>query len=324
MTDIQQLKRLSIRDYLSRRGIQPSRGNDRCGFYLSPLRMEHTPSFKVDYAQNLWYDFGTGEGGSIIDLVMRLENCDCPEAIRRLQDGETGQGIPVSLSPGIYEHPVVSGTSPVVRPATVPALRILSDAPLRHPALVGYLASRGIAPVIATAFCREVRYEVGGRIFFAVGFRNDAGGWELRSEHFKGGSSPKHITTIDNGSDTVIAFEGFMDFLSYLTLKQPEQLRINAAVLNSVINLPKAMPFLQRHQTVHTFFDNDEAGRQATAQVQQLPPAVEVVDQAPFYRSHDDLNNYLQARQPRIRQGARQQPPRTISKAPNPGPKQRR
>ena len=255
---------------------------------------------------------------------MRLENCDCPEAIRRLQDGETGQGIPVSLSPGIYEHPVVSGTSPVVRPATVPALRILSDAPLRHPALVGYLASRGIAPVIATAFCREVRYEVGGRIFFAVGFRNDAGGWELRSEHFKGGSSPKHITTIDNGSDTVIAFEGFMDFLSYLTLKQPEQLRINAAVLNSVINLPKAMPFLQRHQTVHTFFDNDEAGRQATAQVQQLPPAVEVVDQAPFYRSHDDLNNYLQARQPRIRQGARQQPPRTISKAPNPGPKQRR
>ena len=296
MTDIQQLKRLSIRDYLSRRGIQPSRGNDRCGFYLSPLRMEHTPSFKVDYAQNLWYDFGTGEGGSIIDLVMRLENCDCPEAIRRLQDGETGQGIPVSLSPGIYEHPVVSGTSPVVRPATVPALRILSDAPLRHPALVGYLASRGIVPSVAAAFCREVRYEVNGRAFFAVGFRNDAGGWELRSERFKGGSSPKHITTIDNRSDTVIAFEGFMDFLAYLSLKHPGRLRIDAAVLNSVVNLPKAVPFLSRHPVIHTFFDNDEAGRKATADLIRLCPRSEVIDQRHFYRGHKDVNDYLIAR----------------------------
>ena len=314
MTDIQQLKRLSIRDYLSRRDIQPSRGNDRYGFYLSPLRAEHTPSFKVDYAQNLWYDFGTGEGGSIIDLVMRLENCDCPEAIRRLQDGETGQSIPGSLSPGTARQ----NTAPVS------VLCILSDAPLRHPVLVGYLQSRGIAPATAAAYCREVRYTVGSKPYFAIGFRNDAGGWELRSKYFKGGSSPKHITTVDNGSDTVIAFEGFMDFLSYLTLKQPEQLRIDAVVLNSVVNLPKAVPFLQRHRTVHTFFDNDDAGRQATAQVQQLAPAVEVVDQSPFYRSHNDLNDYLQARQPKIRQSPRQQPPRTISKAPNPGPKHRR
>lgn len=97
MTNIQQLKRLSIRDYLSRRGVRPARENDRCGFYLSPLRTEHTPSFKMDYALNLWYDFGTDKGGSIIDLVMGLENCDCAEAIRRLRNGETEQGIPVSL-----------------------------------------------------------------------------------------------------------------------------------------------------------------------------------------------------------------------------------
>lgn len=314
MNKIQQLKRLSIRDYLSRRGIRPVRENARCVFYLSPLRTEHTPSFKVDYTLNLWHDFGTGKGGSIIDLVMRLENCDCPEAIRRLQDGETGQGIPVSLS----QETARRNTAPVSM------LRILSDVPLRHPALVGYLASRGIVPPVAAAFCREVRYEVQGCAYFAIGFRNDAGGWELRSKHFKGSSSPKHITTIDNGCDTVIAFEDFMDFLSYLTLKQPEQLRINAVMLNSVINLPKAMPFLQRHRTVHTFFDNDDAGRQATAQVQQLAPAVEVVDQAPFYHSHDDLNDFLQALQPKMRQDLRQQPPRTISKAPNPGLKQQR
>ena len=289
------LKNISIRLFLARRGIQPKYERNGYGMYLSPLRDEHTPSFKVDYVQNLWYDFGLGEGGTLLTLVMRLERCDSREAIRRLQNGEK-RNAGVSLSPDIYERPVAGGASSAVRPAAVPALRILSDAPLRHPALVGYLASRGIVPSVAAAFCREVRYEVNGRAFFAVGFRNDAGGWELRSERFKGGSSPKHITTFDNRSDTVIAFEGFMDFLAYLSLKHPGRLRIDAAVLNSVVNLPKAVPFISRHPVIHAFFDNDEAGRKATADLIRLCPRSEVIDQSSFYSGHKDVNDYLTAR----------------------------
>ena len=289
------LKNISIRLFLARRGIQPKYERNGYGMYLSPLRDEHTPSFKVDYVQNLWYDFGLGEGGTLLTLVMRLERCDSREAIRRLQNGEK-RNAGVSLSPDIYERPVAGGASSAVRPAAVPALRILSDAPLRHPALVGYLASRGIVPSVAAAFCREVRYEVNGRAFFAVGFRNDAGGWELRSERFKGGSSPKHITTLDNRSDTVIAFEGFMDFLAYLSLKHPGRLRIDAAVLNSVVNLPKAVPFLSRHPVIHAFFDNDEAGRKTTADLIRLCPRSEVIDQSSFYSGHKDVNDYLIAR----------------------------
>ena len=308
MTDIKQLKRLSIRDYLSRRGIRPARENARYGFYLSPLRTEHTPSFKVDYVQNLWYDFGAGEGGSIIDLVMRLESRDFMQAVQSLDNGEIKMTAPAMLVPAI----------PIA-----PALRILADAPLCHPALVGYLQNRCIAPETASAYCREVRYAVGSKSYFAIGFRNDAGGWELRSEYFKGGSSPKHITTIDNRSDTVIAFEGFLDFLSYLTLKIPETLRIDAAVLNSVVNLPKALPFLERHRAVHTFFDNDEAGRWATAQVQQLAPAVEVVDQS-FFRNYKDVNEYLQVRQATVQEAERKQLPNPIRRTPKSFPKQRR
>ena len=290
------LKNISIRQFLARRGIQPKYERNGYGMYLSPLREERTPSFKVDYVQNLWYDFGLGEGGTLLTLVMRLERCDSREAVRRLQNGEKRDAGSASLSPGIYKRPAVGGPSSVMRPATVPALRILSDAPLRHPALVGYLSSRGIVPSVAAAFCREVRYEVNGRAFFAVGFRNDAEGWELRSARFKGGSSPKHITTIDNRSDTVIAFEGFMDFLAYLSLKYPERLRIDAAVLNSVVNLPKAVPFLSRHPVIHTFFDNDEAGRKATADLIRLCPRSEVIDQSSFYSGHKDVNDYLTAR----------------------------
>ena len=166
MTAIPYSNRISIRDFLARRGIQPKYERNGYGMYLSPLREERTPSFKVDYVRNLWYDFGLGEGGTLLTLVMRLERCDRYAAIRILSSGEIRQAESTSLSSGIYERPAVGGVSPVLRPAAVPALRILSDAPLRHPALVGYLASRGIVLSVAAAFCREVRYEVNGRAFF--------------------------------------------------------------------------------------------------------------------------------------------------------------
>ena len=166
MTVIPYSNRISIRDFLAWRGIQPKYERNGYGMYLSPLREERTPSFKVDYVQNLWYDFGLGEGGTLLTLVMRLERCDSREAIRRLQNGEKGDAGSVSLSPGVGERPAVGGPLPVLHPAAVPALRILSDAPLRHPALVGYLSSRGIVPSVAAAFCREVRYEINGRAFF--------------------------------------------------------------------------------------------------------------------------------------------------------------
>ena len=297
MTVIPHCNRISIRDFLARRGIQPKYECNGYGMYLSPLREERTPSFKVDYVRNLWYDFGLGEGGTLRTLVMRLERCDSREAVRRLQNGEKRDAGSVSLSPGVGERPAAGGPLPVLRPATLPAFRILSDASLRHPALVGYLASRGIVPSVAAAFCREVRYEVNGRAFFAVGFRHAAEGWALRSERFKGGSSPKHITTIGNRSDTVIAFEGFMDFLAYLSLKGNPSPSIDSIVLNSVTNLHKAVPFFSRHRVVHAFLDNDDAGRKALARLEESLPSSEVIDQSVFYRDHKDLNEYLQEKQ---------------------------
>ena len=68
MKTIHAIKCLSIRAYLAGRGLLPTKENLRYGLYLSPLREEHTPSFKVDYMQNLWYDFGLGVGGSLSTL----------------------------------------------------------------------------------------------------------------------------------------------------------------------------------------------------------------------------------------------------------------
>ncbi|MBQ2884228.1 MAG: toprim domain-containing protein [Alphaproteobacteria bacterium] len=286
MRTIQDIKLIPIRDYLAQRGVRPKQENNRYGFYLSPLREEGDASFKVDYSQNMWYDFGLGRGGSIIDLVMEVEKCNFQQAVERLQ------------SSNIVPSNIVTSQTLHILPSS---LQVVGDYPLRHPALINYLDSRAIDTAIAKKICREVHYSVGEHNYFAIGFRNDYGGWELRSERFKGCSTPKHITTIDNGSDKALVFEGFMDFLSYLTIKRNDSPTCNIAVLNSVANVQKAVPFLARHRSIYTFLDNDDAGRKALSEIERLCPRSEVVNQSDFYRRHKDLNDYLRSQQPRKR-----------------------
>lgn len=249
--------------------------------FLSPLRKERTPSFSVRYDKGVWYDFGLGEGGTLLQLVMRLEGCGIAEAIRRLRKGAAD------------EVPFQSLTTALTREDS--PLRILSVGEIRHPALIGYLRERGIDPAVAGALCREVHYAVGERRFFAIGFRNDAGGWELRSPQFKGSSTPKSITTFDRHGDTALLFEGFFDLLSYLTLQHEPEPAVDTAVLNSVVNFPRALPFLARHATIHAFLDNDEAGRLTLERLRNALPDATVIDRAESYRAHKDLNESLRS-----------------------------
>lgn len=270
---------IGIREYLLRRGLQPHHETATHGMFLSPLREERTPSFSVRYDKGLWYDFGLGEGGTLLQLVMRLEGCGMAEAIRRLRKGAADEAPYQPL--------------PTASPREDSSLRILGVGEIRHPALIGYLRERGIAPDVAGALCREVHYAVGERRFFAIGFRNDAGGWELRSPQFKGSSAPKSITTFDRHGDTALLFEGFFDLLSHLTLQHESEPTADTAVLNSVVNLPRALPFLARHTTIHAFLDNDEAGHLTLERLRSALPGATVIDRAESYRAHKDLNESL-------------------------------
>ena len=275
---LQDIKRISIREYLGARGIKPQQERGNRAMYFSPFRRENNASFSVNYDENVWYDHGTGEGGSIIDLVARMENCSVGEAISRLEQNNS--------LPAVERRPTAGNSR----------IEIKSVEPLNHPALVRYLQVRSIDLTAARKYCNEVRYAIDGKEYFAIGFKNDAGGWELRNPKFKGSSTPKNITTLNNESDTVMVFEGFTDFLSYLSMKGNPSPSIDSAVLNSVTNLVKAIPFLQSHKTVHAFLDNDEAGQKALEKLRASLPSSEVVDQSGFYRNHKDLNDYVRRR----------------------------
>lgn len=131
--------------------------------------------------------------------------------------------------------------------------------PLRCNALLDYLKGRGIPAEIARAECEEVRFWLYGKRYFAVGFRNMGGGYELRTRFMKWCLPPKDISVIRNRSLTCNLFEGFIDFLSWkvLGISRGE----DYLVLNSVTLLERSFPFLDNYGRIRCYLDNDDAGK---------------------------------------------------------------
>jgi hypothetical protein len=79
--DLNQLKLVPISNFLAEPKI---RGHNTL-HYLAPWRSETHPSLVVYTKDNRWWDFGEGSGGSVIDLVMRIEGLDFKQALKYLQ-----------------------------------------------------------------------------------------------------------------------------------------------------------------------------------------------------------------------------------------------
>ena len=161
--------------------------------------------------------------------------------------------------------------------------------PLQDARLLGYLKERGINAHVAIPNCEEVRYRVHGKRYYAIGFRNDAGGLELRNRFFKGSIPPKDISLKCNSSDVCSVFEGFMDYLSAMQLGIIDS---DWLVLNSVSNVEKAVKALQGYERIECFLDNDDAGRR-TFQRLHARFGEKVIDRSSLYADHKDLNDYL-------------------------------
>ena len=273
--EIQHIKQISIIDYLQQQGYTPTRVHGVHYWYKSPLRNESTPSFKVNSERNQWYDFGTGEHGDIIDLVCALFRCSISEAIERLSG--TKQVAHQEFSFGGE------------RKFSKRKLDILSAHPLSNPNLLHYLAERSIPLSVASTYCSEVLFQNMNRTYYAIGFANDALGWEIRNMYFKGCIAPKAITTIKRGTDRLQIFEGFMDFLSWQVLNPSST--SDAIVLNSLALLPRIQEKIKSYKQVEGFLDNDDAGRKSFEVLKHFCPSI--IDGSVRYRTYKDLNEWL-------------------------------
>ena len=286
--DLSLIKRYSIVEYLESKGIKPVRKTAAYALYCSPLRAETHPSFKVDTEKNLWIDYGEGRGGSIIDLCMCMEGCTLSEAIRRL-----GQNASLDAAYGLSKEKSDIDTSPVTPWQPSGARRLIEISDTLPPHFQEYLTKvRCINLEKAMPFLKCVSYEVRGRRYQAIGFANLTGGYELRDDKtFKGTIAPKDITPIfTDRAEPVCIFEGFMDFLSFLSMK--EEITNHSLVMNSVSNVARTIRYLNdRHLThIRAFLDNDEAGRRAVQDF--IKAGFHVEDMNIHYKDFKDLNDF--------------------------------
>ena len=167
-------------------------------------------------------------------------------------------------------------------------------APLFRSPLTEYLEERGIPIGVASRHCCRLNYGVRGKRYFAIGFPNMAGGYEVRSCFFKGCVPPKSVSLVkleDTLSNECLVFEGFMDFLSAVTLGVTGN--ADCLVLNSVANVEKAAGLLDGYGRIGCFLDRDDAGRRTLAALVGRY-GERVTDRSFLYDGCKDLNEYLQ------------------------------
>lgn len=288
--NIEQAKKIDLVDYLASLGLHPSRIRREDHWYPSPLRGEKTPSFKIDRKQNVWYDHGLGKGGNFIDFAILYHNCSVKELLTRLDNN-------------LSFHPQAKISTPIL--PQEPLIKIITEKSLSSLALLRYLKQRRIAENVARDHCREITFSLNEKRHLAIGFKNNEGGYELRSAWFKGSCSPKGVTSIDNGSREMVVFEGFFNYLSYLSINQNQRvLKENFLILNSTAFFEKSRGLMERHDAVRLYLDNDKGGERCVRM--GLSWGSKYRDESGLYKGYNDLNEWQQQIGKSQRRGTRQ------------------
>lgn len=291
-------RQIDLVDLLSCLGHDPVRIRNNDYWYLSPLRDEKTASFKVNRAANIWYDHGTGQGGNLVDFGLLYFHCSVAELLQRLSEISVGNSLSFHRH-RVGEHSrlmTISAGEKEKNPGG--KIVILNTRPLEEKSLLQYLQDRKIPPEIARRFCREVEFLLYGKQHIAIGYPNRSGGFELRNRYFKGSSSPKDITLIDNRTEELVVFEGFFNFLSFQTINRNLKGQISSSlILNSLAFFEKSRPLMENYQQVFLLLDRDDAGLKYTQKALEWD-AGKYIDRSDFYRHKKDLNEWLISHSP--------------------------
>lgn len=293
-----QLHSISIIEIMAHYGKRLD--HTRSGLYYSPFREETNPSFHIDEKKNSWYDYGTGEGGSLFDFVCCFAN---------ISRGEVYDWL-ASFRNMVPESEYRAVIAPILKRPHHSSRIVIDSASHQFTRykLVDYAKSRAVSKEILEKYCEEVLYHVDSapeRQFYAIGFKNNSGGYVLRSSLSKKCSSSDITTLGPDGQLTdktsgnkVLVFEGFMDFLSWMTDVNQMTPDYDCCILNSVTNVTKALPWILQHSNIAAFMDNDQAGKDTLHKIMESVPEsanddVCVYDMSRLYEGYNDLNEKL-------------------------------
>lgn len=227
---------------------------------------------------NRWYDFGDGKGGNLVDFGIRFHQCSVVDFLRK-----------INTSFSFHQQKVQTNNED----DNTKKIKIICEKEISSLVLLRYLHKRRIPVDLAVRYCRQIDYELYGKTYYAIGFKNNAGGYELRNEKFKASSSPKDITIIKNCADKLTVFEGFFNFLSYQAIHQKqEQPKSNFLILNSASFFQKNLSLMQTYKAVHLYLDRDTTGQKCIQKALEIDKQ-KFSDESVLYRGYKDLNDWI-------------------------------
>lgn len=135
--------------------------------------------------------------------------------------------------------------------------------------------------------------------YWGLGFKNKDGGFEVRTRdkqyYVPVNNSEKTFSLIkgkEQNSDSLIVFEGFFDYLTYLHVKRIDALSSDVVVLNHALFANKILSTIEKkgYKTLHFFGDNDGRGEQSLRMLKESN--IEIKDHRKMYKGVKDLNDW--------------------------------
>lgn len=281
---------VSLVDILARLGFEPCSRSGNEYIYQSMIRdPDNKPSFYVNDKLGVWYDHGISKGGNIIDFGLafwrNLPFADVLEKIVQLSDTGT-----------IQPNDTTRNNLRRRRAVKIPNYEVKEIKDLgNNVAITEYLQNRGVWQA-AQGRLKEVYYYVEDhkklrKPFFAAGWQNEMGAWEVRNFYFNGCLGHKAITFIPGDKHTLSVFEGYINYLSWLT-ENPCS-KDSVLVINTASLLHAATRTAQEYKKVALFFDRDQLGHLASLEfLKAVPFASDCSEQ---YIGYNDYNDKIRA-----------------------------
>ena len=275
-------------------GLEPdakkSKGRDL--WFSSPFRAESDASFHIDSIKNIWYDFGEGEGGNVISFAQYyLESIGRPSTV-----SDALNWLAKYSTTPVQQYD--SGSPANDNGKTLTLRRIQ---PLKNSALIHYLKNRQIDPELVKGHIKEayIYNSEKKKEYFGLVFANEKGGYEFRNKYIKSSIGKKAITYIKGKRETsnVHLFEGFMDFLTMMTVKRLTEPQDDVIILNSLSFLQRTKDLLieKGYANIYVWFDNDKAGSKAKLRLSQWSenhPHISIREMNEVYAPFKDVNEW--------------------------------
>ncbi len=277
-----QFNTIPLEEVLQILGHPPTKQNEKEAWFLNPFRTENQASFKLDKRLNLWFLHSEGIGGNNTDFMMKYLKA----SVKEILEWAEKQNFSSFQSQKDYYSKNSN-----------PNYHITEIKELQNENLKNYLHQRGLSTKVYP-LVKEIHFRIDEKNFYAIGFENLSGGWELRNSFYKGSLLKKDISIlnfnneIQNQNKTgkrIAVFEGFMDALSFVEMKP--FFNGDLLVMNSVSLLSKAKEYLQNYSEIHLFLDNDKAGEFCKNEILKSFP--EAKNHSEIYALHKDLNEYF-------------------------------